>query len=490
MSATTITPQHVYLYGARERLKRRESARPPEDWQSWLTRYFGDHLFPPFAPYHEAFWRWLWAIEAGEAAAPFVAIWPRGFAKSTSVEVACAAVAARGKRTYGLYVSATQEQADTHVQNVGELLESEDFARSYPGVASRKVGKYGSSRGWRRNRLRTASGFTLDAAGFDTAIRGLKVGKHRPDFIVFDDIDSRHDTPGATQKKIVTLTESILPARAPHAAVVFAQNLIIKNGIVAQLADGRADFLANRIVSGPHPALVDAEYARDADGWKITAGTPTWAAMTIAILQTVLNTIGLRAFKREENHEVTEADGAIWSQDVIDEHREKDGVPDGIGLARVVIGVDPPGATAECGIVGVGRGTNKRGYVLGDWSRVGPPNVWGTAVVAAYDALKADAVVVETNFGGPMVKAVIQSIRPGIKIVETHSSRGKVIRAEPVSAAYDQGRVSHVGYYPQMEDEMTGWVPGQPSPNRLDAVVFGCTELGLVTHRGGAGGLS
>jgi hypothetical protein len=454
----------------------------PTDWQGWLAAVFPDHIKPPFAPYHEDFWRWVWALEADQTRHPFVAIWPRSFGKSSSAEAACAAVAARGIRGYVMYVSGTQAQADDHVTNTAKLLLSEPFSQHYPTVGQRGMTKYHVSEGWRRDRIVTASGFIVDALGLDTAARGVKWDKIRPDLFIIDDVDNPLDTDLSVQKKITMLTTSLLPAGAPHAAVVVIQNMIHKNGIVARLADGRADFLGEREVSGPHPAVIDPEYVNEGGTWRIASGVSTWDAMPLDKQSGILNRIGLRAFKKELQHEVTEADGAIWSQAVIDEHRE-DAVPEGIDLARVVIGVDPPGAKAECGIVGVGRGTNKRGYVLGDYSRAGPPNEWGTAVVAAYDALEADAVVVETNFGGPMATQVIKSIRPGIKIIEVHASRGKIVRAEPVSAAYDQGRVSHVGYYPQLEGEMTGWTPGQPSPNRIDALVWGCTELGLVANR-------
>lgn len=463
--------------------KHRQDTGPaslPADWQGWLAAVFGSYLRPPFAAYHAEFWEWVWSLEAGQSARPFVAIWPRGFGKSSSAEAACAAVAARGARSYVMYISGTQSQADDHVKSTAKLFLSEDLARHYPAVGRRGMTKYHVSEGWRRDRIVTASGFVVDALGLDTAARGVKWGNERPDLFIVDDIDDPLDTAKTTEKNVTMLTQSLLPAGAPHAAVVVIQNLIHKNGIVARLADGRADFLGERKVSGPHPAVIDPEFVNEGGTWRIASGVSTWAAMTLAKLSDVLNRIGLRAFKRELQHEVNDAEGALWSQDVIDEHREADGVPDGIALARVVIGVDPPGATAECGIVGVGRGTNKRGYVLGDWSRVGAPNAWGIAVVAAYDSLHADAVVVETNFGGPMATQVIRSIRPGIKIVEVHASRGKAVRAEPVSAAYDQGRCAHVGYFPQLEDEMTGWVPGGPSPNRLDALVWACTDLGLV----------
>jgi len=94
---------------------------PPTDWRAWHAAYFADSLWPPYAPYHEAYWRWLWDIAPDTATSPFVAIWPRGFAKSTSVEVGAAAVAARCTRRYGLYICDVQDQADDHVQNVANM---------------------------------------------------------------------------------------------------------------------------------------------------------------------------------------------------------------------------------------------------------------------------------------------------------------------------------------------------------------------------------
>ena len=101
------------------------------------------------------------------------------------------------------------------------------------------MSKYGTSRGWRRNRLRTAGGFTIDAVGLDTAARGLKVEEQRPDLIFLDDIDGKHDTLATTAKKIATLTTSVLPAGSSNVAVIFVQNLIIKDGVASRLADGR-----------------------------------------------------------------------------------------------------------------------------------------------------------------------------------------------------------------------------------------------------------
>jgi hypothetical protein len=237
------------------------AAALPEAWEPWLRALFPQYLTTPagapvaFAPHHAQLWDWVWALMPGQTPPAFIAIWPRGGGKSTTVELACAAIAARRSRRYALYCCVTQELVDTHVMNIAALLESPRFGQAFPAAASRMVGKYGSSRGWRRNRLRTASGFTVDAVGLDTARRGIKIEEARPDLIVFDDLDDPLDTAATTEKKITLLTRNLLPAGATDLAVVGVQNLVKPDGIFAQLADGRADWLADRIVSGPLPAV-------------------------------------------------------------------------------------------------------------------------------------------------------------------------------------------------------------------------------------------
>src|SRR5690606_26297837 len=140
---------------------------------------------------------------------PFVAVWPRGGAKSTSAELATVAGGARGQRRYAWYISEPQDQADKHVETIAAPLESPQVEYYYPGMAERKLGKYGNSRGWRRQRLRTASGFTIDALGLDRASRGAKVEEQRPDMMIFDDIDDKLDSAATTQKKIDIITTSL-----------------------------------------------------------------------------------------------------------------------------------------------------------------------------------------------------------------------------------------------------------------------------------------
>lgn len=263
----------------------------------------------PFAVHHQEFWEWVWALEKGAVPPAFIGIWSRGGAKSTSVEMACVAVGARKSRKYILYTCETQQQADDHVQNVGTMLESSVVEQYYPELASRELNKYGNSKGWRRNRLRTASGLTIDAIGLDTASRGIKMDEDRPDLIILDDVDDSSDNAKTTiPKKITALTQKILPAGSEDCAVLAVQNLVHPEGIFARLAgiaSVEADFLSNRVVSGPHPALLGllTEPVPGTTKHKIVAGTPTWAGQDVDACQGLLDRIGIRAFKLECQHE-------------------------------------------------------------------------------------------------------------------------------------------------------------------------------------------
>jgi predicted phage terminase large subunit-like protein len=186
-----------------------------------------------------------------------------------------------------------------------------------------------------------------------------------------------------------------------------------------------------------------------------------------------------------------DVEGALWPLDAIERCRcaEAD-VP---RLERVVIGVDPSGARGEddkksdeIGIVAGGRGVDRRGYVLGDYSLRAAPEAWARAAIAAYDKHDADAIVAEVNYGGDMVRAVIQGVARSmgreVPVRLVHASRGKHVRAEPVSALYEerQDRVRHAGRFVELEDQMMGFTTagyvGDRSPDRADA----CLAAGTV----------
>lgn len=165
-------------------------------------------------------------------------------------------------------------------------------------------------------------------------------------------------------------------------------------------------------------------------------------------------------------------------------------------LDRIVIAIDPAvtgqkGKSDETGIVAVGRRNHGAGggceyYVLGDFSLTGTPNEWARLVSAKFKELSADRVIGEVNNGGDLIETVIRNYDRGVSYASVRASRGKIVRAEPISELYERGLVHHVGYFPEMERQMceyTGEV-GEKSPDRMDALVWGLTDL----SRGNGGG--
>ncbi len=176
---------------------------------------------------------------------------------------------------------------------------------------------------------------------------------------------------------------------------------------------------------------------------------------------------------------------ALWEREKIDELRVKKH-PD---LSRIVVAIDPQGTdsdeTSDTGIIiaGIARiGDVFHGYVLADLTINGTPSKWATAAVTGYHNFKADRIVGEVNFGGDMVESTVKTVDSRVAFKSVHASRGKIIRAEPVSALYEQGRIHHVGFFSDLEDQMCEWVPGMKSPDRLDALVWAIYELILQSE--------
>lgn len=174
--------------------------------------------------------------------------------------------------------------------------------------------------------------------------------------------------------------------------------------------------------------------------------------------------------------------GSIWDRLTLHNTR----VEKAPALGRIVVAVDPaissePGSN-EHGIVVSGRGDeDQHGYVIDDGSMRGTPRQWAERAIAEYDRYEADAIVVERNQGGDMVRNTIKAVRPEVQVIEVVATRGKHVRAEPIAALYSLGRVHHVGTFPQLEDQMcrmtAAGYEGDGSPDRVDALVWGLTEL-------------
>ena len=199
---------------------------------------------------------------------------------------------------------------------------------------------------------------------------------------------------------------------------------------------------------------------------------------------------GTRLGRQELEGEIlNDIPGALWTRDSIDNHRIYD-VPE--DLERVIVAVDPAASSEEGsdenGIVVVGMARDEdgyaRGYVLEDASLRGSPEEWAKKAVAMYRKWEADRIVAEKNQGGEMVETVIRTADRSVPVKLVHASRGKVIRAEPISALYEQGRVHHVGdKLHELEDQMCVFSidnirnSSTGSPDRVDALVWGFTEL-------------
>lgn len=178
-----------------------------------------------------------------------------------------------------------------------------------------------------------------------------------------------------------------------------------------------------------------------------------------------------------------EAEGALWNRALIEKHRVKK-APD---LKRIVVAIDPAVTSNEqsdeTGIIVAGLGRDDRGYVLEDLSGRYTPDGWARKALGAYKRHKADRIIGEVNNGGDMIEHTIRTLPNGrnASYKAVRASRGKQARAEPVAALYEQGRVSHVGGLPDLEDQLCTWEPlgDRRSPDRLDAGVWALTELML-----------
>lgn len=281
-----------------------------QEWREWIIEHFPHVCTAPFSARHERLWEWFDALASGVRPLPRVECWPRGGAKSSTAELACARLCAKLTRRFVLYVCGTQDQADMHVSAVASALET-------IGV-ERELNKYGHSRGWRRQQLRTANGFNVAGIGLDAAARGAKLDQYRPDLIIFDDVDDQDDSLLTIEKKVRQITTKIIPAGSPDCAILFIQNAVHEESIMSQLIEDRADFLYNREPAFVEPAVEGLEYESYTSEtgrklWRITAGEPTWAGQDLATCTAQLNDWGEAAFLREAQHRVAGALGTFFN---------------------------------------------------------------------------------------------------------------------------------------------------------------------------------
>jgi len=193
---------------------------------------------------------------------------------------------------------------------------------------------------------------------------------------------------------------------------------------------------------------------------------------------------GTRLARQELYGEVlADVPGALWQADVLEEQRVRRAPAD---LKRVVVAVDPAVSSGEgsdeTGILVVAQGADGHGYVLEDRSGRYAPHEWARLVATLYEAHRADHVIAEVNQGGDLVVSVLRVVAPQLAVRKVRATRGKYLRAEPVAALYQQGKVHHLGCFATLEDQLCAFTPGidrrtQGSPDRADALVYGLTDV-------------
>lgn len=191
---------------------------------------------------------------------------------------------------------------------------------------------------------------------------------------------------------------------------------------------------------------------------------------------------GTRLGRQEIDAEILDdVPGAMWTRQMIEDTR-RSSHPD---MQRIVIAVDPAITNTqdsdETGIIVAGLGENEHGYTLEDCTVKASPDAWARAAVNAYHRHNADRIVYESNQGGDMVAHTIRMVDANVPLTAVRATKGKHTRAEPVAALYEQGRIHHVGMFAELEDQLCTWVPGEDSPDRLDALVWAFSNLMVRT---------
>lgn len=243
------------------------------------------------------------------------------------------------------------------------------------------------------------------------------------------------------------------------------------------------------ITTTPKPVKLLKEIVkRDGQDVVVTRGRTSDNAANLApsfLSQIVARYEGTRLGRQELNAELLEdAQGALWTRELIEKGR-RDTLPP---MRRIVVALDPAVSVSEnadeTGIIVAGLGTDDHGYVLEDASGKYSPIEWARRAIALYHKHGADRIVAEANQGGLMVETTVRTVDANVSFKAVHASRGKITRAEPIAALFEQFRIHLVGVSPELEDQLCTFEAGhQGSPDRFDAMVWAFTELMVEVPR-------
>jgi hypothetical protein len=334
----------------------------------------------------------------------------------------------------------------------------------------------------------------FDLAGHEgglaaSGIGGSLTGKGATIALVDDPVKDMADADSPTmRRKTWEWWQSVLQTRMePDGAICVIQTRWHEDDLAGRII---ADAEANEWRVIDLPALADSPN----DPLGRSLGEPLWPDRFDADHHArTRRRVGERVWASLYQQKPRPPAGGVWNRDWIKDNRATVVEFGGLDMARIVVSVDPAGGESavgdETGIVGAARGYDGHLYVLEDRSASMGANDWGLTACRLAFALKADAIVVESNYGGDMARQIVtqawdQLRREGTTrgllmpmVLEVTAKVGKRLRAEPIAQLYEQGLVHHVGQFPQLEDQMVTWVAGMDSPDRMDAAVHALTEL-------------
>lgn len=433
----------------------------------WALTYLPHHFSTDPAEFHEEL------SDLAEDHPRLAVAAPRGHAKSTLLSLAFPLYrAAVHKEPYTLIISDSAAQAEDHLGNIfQELLENDQLVEVYPHLALPEAEHYRKQRVKRRaSDFITLGNIKFLGKGAGAGLRGARHGKQRPSLIIVDDLenDENVETEKQREKLLNWFRKSLsnLPG-SDGGQIIVIGTILHKESLLAHLLSDE----------GPS-VYVKRTYRAVEDGKLLWPAS--WSAEA---LKAKREEIGSRAYASEYLNEPVDSDSTLWKEPWLNANRVKNH-PE---LVRLAVAVDPSasGTGDACGIVAGGRCAKGHGYTLEDNTIQGSPATWARIAVDTYQRLGADYIIAEKNNGGEMIKQTIRSIlKPGeamppVKLV--WASRGKTVRADPVAALDENGKLHIVGSLPRLEDELTSWIPGMTSPNRLDAYVWLWSELLLTT---------
>jgi hypothetical protein len=521
-------PSNVRPLLSDQALRQIVEQRPPETVETlpaveWARNYFletSPELFHEFSDEHRSIYEWSDEITDTHTPEPLVAILPRGHGKTTTLDMVVLRLMTRmvNGRDVIVFIAKNMKKSTERVASLLKAIQRPYILRKYPKMSMPMLNVRGMPVAWGSEMFTNALGQTVIAASIGSDNRGYNIDHARVGMFVCDDLDKQFDSLALTKRKESILTHDIIPAEAGHvpAALVFIQNLIKMGGIADRVVTGESEFCRHARVLGPQVAVEGLEvepvevHKETSDGTmikvidhKIVAGRATWEGQDIEACQEKINRWGLSAFMREQQQKVDDYAGALLKSTHF-RYWDQDKPFDPSSCRYRVVGVDPSGGRAECGIVVCGVVTLAGGglpqfYVIEDLSHEIGPNDDDWAETALRAAIQYRATVLcEGNYGGKMVTERVKDavdrlrtqgqMRYFPKIEPVYASNSKRDRAVPVQGLVINGQVMHIKKFIKLENEWTTWDPSQPgqkdSPNRLDAEVHAIIHLRDLVESG------